>query len=304
MASSSPRKSGSAYPPYDGTTVRQSDMRKRIKMDLHDDLMQCAPKTFLTTFASNQRLRKIARTVTKSLKSQGVLDEDGWIPLRAEETKEMTETKEKNSRNENQTFAFLGKVAKAIISAVDDYDSTLKPQAEAQPSPYATTCHAKPGYRSFPDWRAVVSSSIHVDPKPSRRPRKPMHVSDQVDTFDLAAIGEFKLKDTSADICDVRLLFLAATYCLDQMEQNEEKLVGAANQLLWNDPCRERVLGFSIENRRTRFWDFSRCGITVSEPFNLDKVNNLARLELMYIVAHLILETKTPYPLPSLYHLR
>lgn len=185
-------------------------MRKRVKIDHFDDLMQCTPKTFLTTFASNERLRKIAKPVTKSLKSQGLLNEDGWIPLRAEETED---PKDKKPRNENEAFAFLGKVAKAIVNAVDGYDSTLKPRAEAQPSPCATTCHTKPGYRFFPDWRTVVSSSITVEPKP---PRRAKHVSDRVDTSDLVTIGEFKLQKNSATICDVRSLTLAATYCLDQ----------------------------------------------------------------------------------------
>lgn len=143
------------------------------------------------------------KTVTKSLKSQGLLDDDGWIPLRAEDTEEITETKEKKTRNE--TFAFLGKVAKAIVSAVDGCDSTLKPQPEAQLSPHATTCHTKPGYKFFPGWRAVVSSSIVVDPKPSRRAEKTMDGSDRVDTSDLAVIGEFKLEKSSAKICGVRL---------------------------------------------------------------------------------------------------
>lgn len=89
-----------------------------------------------------------------------MLDDAGWTLLRAEE---------KKKKNENETFAFLGKIAQAIIGAVDGYDNTLKPQAEARPSPHATSCHTKAGYRFFPDWRAVVSSSIDVDPKPSHR---------------------------------------------------------------------------------------------------------------------------------------
>ncbi|KAF5374406.1 hypothetical protein D9757_011827 [Collybiopsis confluens] len=178
----------------------------------------------------------------RSLKILNYLDKDGWVELRQAK---------REKKGENPTYEFLGPLAKLVTMAAVTADATLKPQAEARPSPTATSRHSKPGYRFFPDWTSVlVSSSLDVDPKPHRGTTR----KDSVDTSDISAIGEFKLGQTKEDICD-----------------DEEKLVGAANQLLWNDPCRERVLGFTIEDKRTRFWDFSRCSVTVSEDFDLDK---------------------------------
>ncbi|KAF5378713.1 hypothetical protein D9757_010779 [Collybiopsis confluens] len=241
MSSTSPRKSGSAYPPRDGTAVRQSSMRARIKSDA-GNLLTCSTRDFLDTYASKTQLKPATESALRSLKIVNYLDKDGWVELRQAK---------REKKGENPTYEFLGPLAKLVTMAAVTADPTLKPQAEARPSPTATSRHSKPGYRFFPDWTSVlVSSSLDVDPKPHRGTTR----KDSVDTSDISAIGEFKLGQTKEDICD-----------------NEEKLVGAANQLLWNDPCRERVLGFTIEDKRTRFWDFSRCSVTVSEDFDLDK---------------------------------
>ncbi|KAH7868680.1 uncharacterized protein C8R40DRAFT_1260346, partial [Lentinula edodes] len=61
-------------------------------------------------------------------------------------------------------------------------------------------------------------------------------------------------------------------------------MAGAANQLLWNDPCRERVLGFTVEKKRTRFWDFSRCAIAVSEPFDISEKPELLVRFLLFVI--------------------
>ncbi|GAW08950.1 hypothetical protein LENED_011064 [Lentinula edodes] len=225
MSSSSPRKSDSAYHPY----------------------YECSPRAFLKTYASNKQLRSkdLRNVVMNALKEGKLLDDNGWISLR----------NTGKGQNQNETFAFLGQVAETITRAATQHDETLKPQAVTCPSPTATYQHSKLGYRLFSDWTAVfnvLSSSIHVDAKPSTvsASRKT-----PVKTLDIASIAEFKLEDTTEKIID-----------------NEEKMVGAAKQLLGNDPCRERILGFTMEKRRTRFWDFSRCAITVSEPFDLNEM--------------------------------
>ncbi|KAJ4486623.1 hypothetical protein C8J55DRAFT_508121 [Lentinula edodes] len=259
MPSSSPRKSDSAYPPYDGTTVRQSEMRSRIKRDNADNLIECSPTTFLKTYASNKQLRSkdLRGVVMNALQEDKLLDDNGWTSLR----------NMGKGQNENETFAFLSQVAETIISAATKHDTTLEPQAVARPSPTATSQHSKPGYRFYPDWTAVVnvlSSSIHVDAKPSKlgASRKT-----SVKTSDIASIAEFKLEDTTEKIID-----------------NEDKMAGAANQLLWNDPCRERVLGFTVEKKRTRFWDFSRCAIAVSEPFDISEKPELLVRFLLFVI--------------------
>ncbi|KAJ3929471.1 MAG: hypothetical protein NXY57DRAFT_1016518 [Lentinula lateritia] len=238
MASSSPRKSDFAYYPYDEL---------------------CSPKAFLKTYASNKQLRSkdLRNVVMNALKEGKFLDDNGWISLR----------NMGKGQNENETSAFLGQVAETITRAATQHDETLKPQAVACPSPTATYQHSKLGYRFFPDWTAVfnvLSSSIHVDAKPSTvsASRKT-----PVKTLNIASIAEFKLEDTTEKIID-----------------NEEKMVGAAKHLLENDPCRERILGFTMEKKRTRFWDFSRCAITVSEPFDLNRKPELLIHFLLFVI--------------------
>ncbi|KAF8831872.1 hypothetical protein HHX47_DHR1000921 [Lentinula edodes] len=239
--------------------VRQSEMQSRIKRDDTDKLIECSPRAFLKTYASNKQLRSkdLRNVVMNALKEGKLLDDNGWISLR----------NTGKGQNQNETFAFLGQVAEAITRAATQHDETLKPQAVACPSPTATYQHSKLGYRFFPDWTAVfnvLSSSIHVDAKPSTvsASRKT-----PVKTLDIASIAEFKLEDTTEKIID-----------------NEEKMVGAAKQLLGNDPCRERILGFTMEKKRTRFWDFSRCAITVSEPFDLNEKPELLVDFLLFVI--------------------
>ncbi|KAH7881220.1 uncharacterized protein C8R40DRAFT_26445 [Lentinula edodes] len=214
---------------------------------------------FLKTYASNKQLRSkdLRNVVMNALKEGKFLDDNGCISPR----------NMGKGQNENETFAFLGQVAETITRAATQHDETLKPQAVACPSPTATYQHPKLGYRFFPDWTAVfnvLSSSIHVDAKPSTvsASRKA-----PVKTLDIASIAEFKLEDTTEKIID-----------------NEEKMVGAAKQLLGNDPCRERILGFTMEKKRTRFWDFSRCAITVSEPFDLNEKPELLVDFLLFVI--------------------
>ncbi|KAJ3869247.1 hypothetical protein EV359DRAFT_76942 [Lentinula novae-zelandiae] len=239
--------------------VRQSEMRSRIKRDNTDNLIECSPRAFLKTYASNKQLRSkdLRNVVMNALKEGDFLDDNGWISF----------LNMGKGQNENETFAFLGQVIQNITRAATQHDETLKPQAVTCPSPTATSQHSKPGSRLFPDWIAafnVLSSSIHVDAKPSTdvAPRKK-----SVKTLDIASIAEFKLKDTTEKIID-----------------NEEKMVGAAKQLLENDPCRERILGFTMEKKRTRFWDFSRCAITVSEPFDLNEKPELLVDFLLFVI--------------------
>ncbi|KAJ3895751.1 hypothetical protein GG344DRAFT_72753 [Lentinula edodes] len=239
--------------------VRQSEMRSRIKRDNTDKLIECSLRAFSKTYASNKQLRSkdLRNVVMNALKEGEFLDDNGWISFRNMGKRQ----------NENETLAFLGQVAETITRAATQHDETLKPQAVACPSPTATYRHSKLGYRFFPDWTAVfnvLSSSIHVDAKPSTvsASRKT-----PVKALDIASIAEFKLEDTTEKIID-----------------NEEKMVGAAKQLLENDPCRERVLGFTMEKKRTRFWDFSRCAITVSEPFDLNGKPELLVDFLLFVI--------------------
>ena len=54
--------------------------------------------------------------------------------------------------------------------------------------------------------------------------------------------------------------------------QNEMKIAGAATEILYNDPSRRFVPGFTIERNDLRFWMFSRSHIAVSKVVNFHKV--------------------------------
>lgn len=51
-------------------------------------------------------------------------------------------------------------------------------------------------------------------------------------------------------------------------KSNERQLVGGAAHLLYNDPTRRHVYGYTMEGEFTRFWRFDRGMISVSEEFN------------------------------------
>lgn len=191
-------------------------MRQRMIIDNFDNLISCTPEVFLKTYASKQSLHSdgFLAHVRKFLQKEGHLDTEGWIALRRSEKDKQKEGesesdgkgKEKEEKkNENETFAFLGKVADDICVAATSYDKTLQPQSDPKPSPTSSLLHSKAGYRCFPDWRALVlSESVHVDESPSRtRDASKSKPKKRIDTSDVAAIGEFKLKENEETIADV-----------------------------------------------------------------------------------------------------
>ncbi|KAK0197923.1 hypothetical protein F5146DRAFT_1116900 [Armillaria mellea] len=65
---------------------------------------------------------------------------------------------------------------------------------------------------------------------------------------DRAGIEEYSLKDT--------------------WEDENDKILGNAAQMMYADPCRRFMFGMTIANTTTRLWYFSRAMVLVSKPFN------------------------------------
>ncbi|THG93392.1 hypothetical protein EW026_g7833 [Hermanssonia centrifuga] len=84
---------------------------------------------------------------------------------------------------------------------------------------------------------------------------------------DVAAVGEVKRGEGQSDRRD-----------------NELKICGGATELLYNDPCRRFVNGFTIERRRMRLWRFERTHVCVSKEFNFHGTPRLFIRFLLYLL--------------------
>jgi len=106
-------------------------------------------------------------------------------------------------------------------------------------------------------------SNARVDSKSEReqKPKTKMNLSD------IVAVGEVKRGEFDPDIRD-----------------NESKVCGGATELLYNDPCRRFVSGFTIEGRWMRMWRFERSHVCVSEKFDFHEKPKPFLKFLLYIL--------------------
>ncbi|KAI0044914.1 hypothetical protein FA95DRAFT_1451311, partial [Auriscalpium vulgare] len=64
---------------------------------------------------------------------------------------------------------------------------------------------------------------------------------------------------------------------------NETEIMSAATDVIYNDPCRRFMTGFTIEKDRMRLWYFCRAHILVSHSFNLHEEPQLLIRFLLYV---------------------
>ncbi|KAJ6511328.1 hypothetical protein C8R47DRAFT_1094681 [Mycena vitilis] len=58
------------------------------------------------------------------------------------------------------------------------------------------------------------------------------------------------------------------TAVIATLEHNEQKMITAAANVMYNDPRRRFIMGFTIEEQRMRLWYFCRSHVCVSLPFD------------------------------------
>ncbi|EIW79661.1 hypothetical protein CONPUDRAFT_106308, partial [Coniophora puteana RWD-64-598 SS2] len=100
------------------------------------------------------------------------------------------------------------------------------------------------------------------EPRPSGRSRET-----SMKFSDVVAIGEVKL-GTGAD----------------DKRDNELKVTGGATEILYNDPCRRFVNGFTIESNLMRLWHFERSHVWISDSFDFHKEPQVFIQFLLYLL--------------------
>ncbi|KAI0053125.1 hypothetical protein FA95DRAFT_1674534 [Auriscalpium vulgare] len=184
-----------------------------------------------------------------------VLSNDGWVCLL-------------NAQGDEDTmFSNISSIALAVRSAVEKLYS-IKPTAVMQTLPRQGTLSEVQGYRYLPGARATLLDFDRPVPPPSVR-RSPFLDKSSVpseNTSETVWLAEFKLKSTDWD-----------------REDNEAQIMSAATDVMYNDPCRRFMTGFTIEKDQMRLWYFCRGHILVSDFFNLHEEPNLIIRFLVYV---------------------
>ncbi|KAJ6511347.1 hypothetical protein C8R47DRAFT_731241 [Mycena vitilis] len=265
----------------------QEDARSELRKDMELSLIECPVEAWFERYAPSQQAWNVGPTgennfierVEQHLRgkhSEGgkqpdpVLNGNGW--------KSFTNAMAHN-QSENATYSTIANLAKDIRNAAQKVDTTLKRTLTVVSSPQTLATTEVASYRFFPDARGIlVQPSLPKVQPPSptrrsqRRPTGPTadtslpsddatsspsdDASDDAtplsrENADTAVIAEFKLQNGPADRKD-----------------NELKMIGAATTLMYNDPRRRYIMGFTIEKQQMRLWYFCRSHVCVSLPFD------------------------------------
>ncbi|KAJ6477384.1 hypothetical protein C8R47DRAFT_1289190 [Mycena vitilis] len=157
--------------------------------------------------------------------------------------------------SENKTNSIIAELAKEIGDAAQEIDSQLIPTLVLHASPQTLGIAEVVGYRFYPDARGSVEPNVPpVSAVPLRR-SAPLPKADtpllSKENSNTALIAEYKPTDGPANTMD-----------------DERKLIGAATALMYNDPRRRHLMGFTIEDDQMRMWYFCRGHVCVSVAFN------------------------------------
>ncbi|KAJ7625013.1 hypothetical protein DFH06DRAFT_1229583 [Mycena polygramma] len=273
--------------PHTHTPATQQDARSEIRKDMELSLIECPVEAWFERYAPSQQAWNVGPTgennfierVEQHLRgkhSEGgkqpdpVLNGNGWKPF----THAMA-----HNQSENITYSTIAELAKAIDKAAQKVDTRLERTLVLDSSPQTLATTEVASYRFFPDARGILvqPSLPKVQPplptrRSQRRPTGPTadtslpsddatsspsdDASDDAtplsrENADTAVIAEFKLQNGPADRKD-----------------NELKMIGAATTLMYNDPRRRYIMGFTIEKQQMRLWYFCRSHVCVSLPFD------------------------------------
>ncbi|KAI0040043.1 hypothetical protein FA95DRAFT_1550163 [Auriscalpium vulgare] len=184
-----------------------------------------------------------------------VLSDDGWKYLLDAQG------------DEDTVFSNISSIALAVRSTVEKLYS-IKPTAIMQTLPRQGTLSEVQGYRYLPGARATLLDFDRPVPPPCVRRSPCLHEPSvpSENTSETVCLAEFKLKSTDWD-----------------RQDNEAQIMSAAAEVMYNDPCRRFMTGFTIEKDQMRLWYFCRGHILVSDFFDFHKEPTLFIRFLLYI---------------------
>ncbi|PSR72856.1 hypothetical protein PHLCEN_2v11277, partial [Hermanssonia centrifuga] len=206
---------------------------------------------------------------------------------------------------ETDMLKMEGSHISTISKAVAQHIKTTKglsPTTRIEYTPHECSVPDVPSYAWFPNVRSTLIESQTIDQRQrqagsvqpaayesmapeSGQPQVPQAVAlekarrdddkykrgeEQKTTMnlsDVAAVGEVKRGEGQSDRRD-----------------NELKICGGATELLYNDPCRRFVNGFTIERRRMRLWRFERTHVCVSKEFSFHRAPRSFLRFLLYLL--------------------
>ncbi|KAJ6477386.1 hypothetical protein C8R47DRAFT_1323354 [Mycena vitilis] len=250
LAQDTPRKGN--LPPHMHSDVTQEEARSGIQKDMEPSLITCTAESWFNCYAPSQQPWNVGGTHQNTFidqiknKLSSSHSSKGWISFN---------NARDHDQSENTTYSTIAELAKEIGDAAQEIDSQLIPTLVLHASPQTLVTSEVVGYQFYPDARGtVVESKAPKVPIPKRRSTRRTTQDTPVlskDNCHTAVIAEYKLKAGPADRMD-----------------DERKLIGAATALMYNDPRRRHLMGFTIERDQMRMWYFCRSHVCVSEAFN------------------------------------
>ncbi|KAG7098620.1 hypothetical protein E1B28_000542 [Marasmius oreades] len=217
-----------------------------IREDHPSELIECSNADFIQTYLRRSFLDDtLVDSIVEKLRGGNVLLKNGWPDLRVE----------------NDTFAPLSRVASAIAKVAESCGVKGKRNFWVVSNPTKAGEFDTMGYRHFPDVRCVSNNTKIQLCCPERVANKNASNHIQPDeenegrfsraAHNVSVLGEIKLHDAKATAQD-----------------DEKKLLFAANEIMFDDPTRRFIFGFTIEATTMQIWFFCRSHIARCEKFN------------------------------------
>ncbi|EIW83350.1 hypothetical protein CONPUDRAFT_164312 [Coniophora puteana RWD-64-598 SS2] len=275
--------------------------RLKVAQVMANYLMTCSPEAWFKQYAPHSRWSDSELDeLLHALKEKNIWKPEGWTEILAAMQDRQTE---------NNTYSPISKIAAAVAEQTQKMKG-IAPTTKIQNAPHDWSVPEVPSHKWFPDLRGYLAKSQTIDPRTResdstnpqtfandssdmyplvegelqepqrvelRKPRPSARLDGnskgakeqetKMNLSDVVAIGEFKREKKTADQRD-----------------NELKISGGATELLYNDPCRRFVNGFTIEDRNMRMWRFERSHVCFSQPFDFHKKAKLFLRFLLYII--------------------
>ncbi|KAG7094704.1 hypothetical protein E1B28_005523 [Marasmius oreades] len=226
-----------------------------LREDYTSNIIECSNADFIQTYLRRSFLDDtLVDSIVEKLRGNSVLLENGWPDLRI------------GTENENDTFAPLSKVASAVANVAESCGVQEKRSFWVVPTrttptklkrasstlwviDTCLTCDvlAKIQKLSFAtsNGQPNKNANNHIQPDEENEGRS-SHAAHNV-----SALGELRLRGATATAQD-----------------DEKKLIFAANEIMCDDPTRRFIFGFTIEAKTMQLWLFCRSHIAKCEKFN------------------------------------
>ncbi|KAG6815645.1 hypothetical protein H0H87_012656 [Tephrocybe sp. NHM501043] len=216
----------------------------------------CSVESWFNTYVATADHPHFGTPFAESVRAnipKTVLNKNGWLPIL---------NAKKHNKSEDLVYGKLNDIAVAVRTAATEADSNFRATNFLLGTGQQTTTSEVQGFVFKPDLRVLpiqnrvsaftVGEIAPLDPTPVVRPprRSPRFEVTRVpedehvfvkDTSATGAIAAVKKRDSDANPID-----------------DEHKLIGGANEIMYYDPRRRFIFGFTIEGNTFRLWNLNR----------------------------------------------